>query len=413
MSALALDPSTLEITSPRGHKVTRTFFRDTAEYPARVHWLAARKKILTSTDVAAVLGWDSRKSAYAVYVDKTTGLDLTEPDLAEVSEAVRWGMLLEDEIAKEAGRRLGRTLIDHGRHTIFWTTEVVPGVPVGTSLDREIQVQRICGRCGKDEDSHEQDPPCREATCRRLHTTTGYHYATRDESAVDPTEDTARCSDGDRMILVRDPRGPGVGEGKTTGEFTHGDDWKPTEDDEIGAPLRAQVQVQVSMAVLGWEWAALWGLLGGFSFHLEMREIDRDPDFLPYAIPRLQEFWKRVENRDPPPVDGSESTYEALKRQYPRDSGFEKPLPVESLVWDGELVAAKKAVKEAEAEVEKYRNLFMGAIGDARVGVLPNGARYSLARTKDPKPRMCPDPKCGQVVEQRKASRPLKRLSEE
>ena len=400
------------LTSPRGHQVARTTFRDTfkpdgsPEFSARVHWLAARKKLLTSTDVAAILGWDKHKSAYSVYVDKTTPLTLeeiaAEPDLGDTNEAVRWGSLLEDEVAKEAGRRLGRTLIDHGRSTIFWTRDVVPGVPIGCSLDREIRAEgRKVWACTRQGSGCSGWKGGREDVVKLAANPMGFYVC----------PGCGQTGGIELQLSVADPRGPGIGEGKTTGEFSHGDDWKQSEEDEIGAPLRAQVQVQVSMAVLGWEWGVIWGLLGGFSFRLAMREIDRDPDFLPFAAPRLSDFWKRVENRDPPEADGSESTYEALKRQYPSDSGFEVALPSDSLVWDGELRAAKAAVKEAEAKALKYGNLFRAAIGEARIGVLPGGSRYSLIRTKEPKPTCCPA--CATIVTTRKASRPLKAVAED
>ena len=385
------------ITSPRGHQVFRTAFKDTPEYSAKVHWLAARRKIITSTDVAAILGWDKHRSAYSVYVDKTTPLDLAAPDLADTNEAVKWGNLLEDVVAKEAGRMLGRTLIDHGRHTIFWTRDVVPGVPIGCSLDREITPElEECANCLANWTLHNS------ANLR------GEPNPALPDRCLD---DEGRPIETQGFVPAQDPRGPGVGEGKTTGEFNHGEDWKETEDDEVGAPLRAQVQVQVSCAVLGWEWGVIWGLLGGHSFHLQLRELERDPDFLPFVTPRIQDFWKRVEQRDPPPVDGSESTYEALKRQYPSDSGFEVALPTEAVVWDGELRDAKAREAKAKADVQTYGNKLRAAIGEARIGVIPGGSRYSLARTKDPKPTCCPA--CATIVTTRKASRPLKRLADE
>lgn len=388
-----------KITSPLGHEVWRTAFRATPEAPARTHWLHARRKLITSTDVPAILGFDKNRSAYSVYVDKTTAPDPDAPDLAETNEAVKWGQLLEDIVAEEAARVMKRQFIDHGRHTIFWTRDVIPGVPIGTSLDREIQaLPPVCAECGQESDRHDKGD---------LDPATGARWL-------------ICCGHDGKPVLGRslttfrkapDPRGPGVYEGKTSGEFSHGEDWEVTEEDEVGAPLRAQTQVQTSLAVLGWQWGVIGGLLGGFSFSLKLRDLERDPDFLPFARPRLQEFWKRVEQRDPPPADGSASTFEALKRQYPSDSGFEIALPEIASVWDAELVDAKARAKQAKADAELYRNKFLAAIGEARVAVLPDGSRYSLARTKDPKPTCCPS--CAAVVSQKKAARPLRRLADE
>lgn len=380
-------PATLHetiLTSPKGHAVYRTCFKDTPEFTARQHWLAARRKLITATDWASILGFTDKPSAYSVYVDKTTPITREEldADLAATNEQVFWGMELEDIIAKRAAKVLGRTFLDHGRYTIHWTKEVIPGVPIGTSLDREITTTIK---------NPARDVVCRDATCSLQHTSAGYHRF------KDEPED------------FKDPRGPGVYEGKTTGLWTHGAEWEITEDDEIGAPLRAQVQVQASMHVLGWSWGVIGCLMGARGFALTLREIEADSgfqDFIRWATPKLQDFWKRVEQRDPPPADGSESTYEALKRQHPRDSGFEIALPFNSDVWHAELTSAKAREKAAKADVLKYGNLIRAAMGEATFGVLPDGSRYSMARTKDPKPTCCP--KCETPVVERKGSRPLR-----
>lgn len=69
---------------------------------SRQEWLAARRKGLGGSDMAAVLGLDSYRTPLAVYLDKVGEL----PDDDEPSEAMEWGNRLEDAVAGGALDRI-------------------------------------------------------------------------------------------------------------------------------------------------------------------------------------------------------------------------------------------------------------------------------------------------------------------
>ncbi len=97
---------------------------------------------------------------------------------------------------------------------------------------------------------------------------------------------------------------------------------------------------------------------------------------------KVDEFWRRVQERRPPDADGSSATAEALRRLYPRDSGATVFLPAEAATWAEELETAKAAAKQAKALEDSAKNRIMAAIGDATFGTLPDGTRFSLKTQK-------------------------------
>ena len=156
---------------------------------------------------------------------------------------------------------------------------------------------------------------------------------------------------------------------KTT-NIRHTDDWK----DE--PPLRFQVQVQQQLAVTGFDLGALVVLVGGQ--RLYSYDVPRHQGFIDSLIAVEQEFWRRVELKDPPPADGSDATKEFLRRAYPVDDGSVVPLPEEALAWDQQLAVAKEAIKEEEALVQEIQNKIKAAMGEATWGLMSNGVRFSL-----------------------------------
>lgn len=187
------------------------------------------------------------------------------------------------------------------------------------------------------------------------------------------TEYPWMCCTVDRDILSFDERGEGVLEIKTAAGFK-------TADWEDEAPLVYQVQLQHCMIVTGRSWGSFAVLFGGQKFdHLD---VERNDAFCDYLIEKEEEFWHRVLTNDPPPPDGAESTREALKRLYPKETGTTVALPGIAIEWDDRLQRIKKTAKRLETKQKEYENLIRNAIGDATFGVMPNGERYSLKTIK-------------------------------
>lgn len=67
-------------------------------------WLKCRKQGIGGSDIASIMGLNPYSSAFEVYINKTTDY---ENDLSD-NEAVYWGTVLEDTVAREFERRTGK-----------------------------------------------------------------------------------------------------------------------------------------------------------------------------------------------------------------------------------------------------------------------------------------------------------------
>ena len=175
----------------------------------------------------------------------------------------------------------------------------------------------------------------------------------------------------DRLVRCETQPGVhGVLELKTTNARL-ADQW----DEE--PPLPYVIQVQHQLAVTGYLWGSLAVLIGGQTFRWV--DIPRNDEFIALLIAREAEFWRRLVERDPPDVDGSDSAREALAKLYPRERPDVDPvaLPPEADEWDAvrqqaieEIAAAERRKADAEARIKAL-------IGEAPAGLLPGGVRYT------------------------------------
>ena len=176
----------------------------------------------------------------------------------------------------------------------------------------------------------------------------------------------------DRTIAGFDARGDGVYEGKTTSVYNK-DDWA---DGKV--PLYYQCQGQHYAYVLGLEWGSYAVLIGGQEFRWS--DFDRNEKYLAKYLARADEFWDRVLNDDPPPMDGHASERAALANLYPEHAeGLTIELPDEAEAWVEILDGAKAAEKAAKGEKARAETLLRGAMRDALFGRLPDGSGFKLA----------------------------------
>lgn len=167
-----------------------------------------------------------------------------------------------------------------------------------------------------------------------------------------------------QIILVDNKPGPGVYEAKLTGYY------KKSEI-EADIPIVYQIQVQHNIAVLGLEWGSVAILLNGRE--LLWADLERNDRFIEVLMDKEREFWDRVQTQQPPPPGPSKSARETLGKLYPQDTGATIVLPLEAYEWDRRRTAAKEALKKAEAECDEAENMIKAALGDATVGVFPDG----------------------------------------
>jgi putative phage-type endonuclease len=135
---------------------------------------------------------------------------------------------------------------------------------------------------------------------------------------------------------------------KTTSTYNN-EDW---QDDKV--PESYILQVQHYLAVSGLKKAYIACLVGGNRFIC--KEIERDEELIDHLIGIEKDFWKLVEDRTPPTMDGSEASSELLSRLYPKSiEGAEILLPSEARylsIKREELIAQEKDIEGQINEIE-------------------------------------------------------------
>lgn len=89
-------------------------------------------------------------------------------------------------------------------------------------------------------------------------------------------------------------------------------------------------------------------------------------------------FWKRVETRNPPDIDGSKATTEVVKRMTRTvDPGKIIDLPADFVEKDAEIRRLRAEIKALEEKDASLTNALKVALGDAEICLLPDGSRWS------------------------------------
>lgn len=198
----------------------------------------------------------------------------------------------------------------------------------------------------------------------RQHPDLPWITASLDAEVAEPSRDLLRPG----IEIPEFVSGPGVVEVKYPGTY-QAPHWRD------GAPLKHQIQVQQQMAVTSYGWGLVLGLLG---HSLKAHFVRRHDEFIATLLDVDSEFWGRVCDRDPPPIDGSEATRKAILRMHPNDNGYAVALPVEFERVHADLEAIKRQQKDIEAERDRLENILRDSIGDASYGILPDGSYYSF-----------------------------------
>lgn len=138
--------------------------------------------------------------------------------------------------------------------------------------------------------------------------------------------------------------------------------WK---DDEI--PDAYYCQCLHYMAVTGAEYWYIAVLLGGNE--AKWKRIERNEEDIQHLIMAETDFWKLVETRTPPPVDGSDSCAAALSAQYKGgDPNYSIILPPDI---DGVIASLEddKAIMDAlKKQITEKENRLKALLGNAEEG---------------------------------------------
>lgn len=163
----------------------------------------------------------------------------------------------------------------------------------------------------------------------------------------------------DRLVYIKD-KGWGVLECKNTSEYMKGE-W-----DMDKMPDMYYLQVQHQLAVTGYKWGYIAVLIGGNKFRYKY--FERDEEIINYLIQIESDFWKLVEQKLMPVIDGSESTTKALQRLYQestKDKVITLDAEADALLID--LERARATVKKAEEREKEIENKLKAIMGDAEI----------------------------------------------
>lgn len=179
-------------------------------------------------------------------------------------------------------------------------------------------------------------------------------------------------------ITETDQGEPAVLELKTTA-MDHGE-WGEPGTDEV--PIGYLLQVQHQLAVTGWVHAEIAVLVAGHDFRIY--SIPRNDELIGKLIRIEAAFWKHVQDRiEPAPTWDHPETLTLMESRYSLDPELRVELPEEALYLQGAYQKAKENEKEAKSIAELARGRLLKLMGDAAVGVLPNGQElFRIARTR-------------------------------
>lgn len=146
---------------------------------------------------------------------------------------------------------------------------------------------------------------------------------------------------------------------KTANEFK-ADEWVH------GAPSQYNVQGHWQMLVLDTERTTIACLIGGQK--LVWCDVERDETLMRKLVHHGEQFWERVERRDPPDVDGSDATAKALRRMFPEDNGERIELPAVMLDDVETFLGIKQRIGALEEERDAIDARIREAMGPNALG---------------------------------------------
>ena len=202
---------------------------------------------------------------------------------------------------------------------------------------------------------------------RRFATKTGREVAEADPFTlyVHPSLDWLACT---LDFWEKDKeKGEGILEAKAT-DFQ----WEPDP------PPMYQIQLQCQLAITGIPWGTLCAF-NGLRKPPVWIDYERHDAFIKTLISKAEEFWWRVQTKNPPPVgvEASDSTRDALAALYPHDAGTAVALPTEAVQWTEEIGKLDAQIKALTEQVDIRKNWLREQIATASYGALADGRAWA------------------------------------
>ena len=149
-------------------------------------------------------------------------------------------------------------------------------------------------------------------------------------------------------------------EAKTASAYKTGE-WEDAISDEY------MCQIQHYMAVTGYKGTYIAVLIGGNMFRWKF--VERDEELISMLIELETAFWNYVQDRTPPPLDGSEASAKFLSKRFP-DSIPKSQIELPDMAADL-LAQYDEAIEQLEAVTEQKQraeNLLKEMLGDNEIG---------------------------------------------
>jgi predicted phage-related endonuclease len=201
-------------------------------------------------------------------------------------------------------------------------------------------------------------------------------------------------------VIVTNEHGKGIVQIKSVEPSVFRNEWRQ-DDGTVEPPLWIVCQALVEAHLTGLRWAAVAPIVVGHGVDLPITPIELHAGIIERLTAEVAEFWRRIENNIPYPVDYGRDG-KLIAKLYPKDNGAEIDLSGDNEVpgFVDQLVEARAAKKAATEREEFAKTALASKLGFACFARLADGRRLSFkAQTSKPY----------SVAE--KTSRPLKVLS--
>jgi len=161
-------------------------------------------------------------------------------------------------------------------------------------------------------------------------------------------------------ICQHQDHGTCIFEAKTASAYKNGD-WEDKIPDEY------MLQIQHYMAVTGYAGTYIAVLIGGNTFKWQF--IERDDELIEMLIQLETEFWDKVLNNIPPPLDGSEASNIFIRERFPNSIPSSKiELPQEAVDLINQYDVACEKINQYTDQKQEAENLLKQMLGDNETG---------------------------------------------
>lgn len=158
--------------------------------------------------------------------------------------------------------------------------------------------------------------------------------------------------------------GPCIFEAKTASAYK-AREW------ENGIPDEYQLQIQHYMAVTGYRGTYIAVLIGGNTFKWQF--VERDEELIAMLVQLESDFWQHVEDRTPPPLDGSDASAQFLAERFPHSVPQSQiTLPDSAADLLRQYDAACEHLAAVQEEKQTAENLLKQMLGEHEVGTSGN-----------------------------------------